>query len=468
MPFSRVPVSFPLRSECCLTPQVDQGGSSFRPMLRLALPVLGEQFLYMLVAFSDLVLAGQFLGEQELAAMNLASYMLWLLQNLFVVVSIGATALVARLTGAGERELASQTTNQAVLLGGVMVVVLTVALWLGEGQLAAWMQLDGEPGRLARRYVWFLLPVLGAMMFESVGIACFRGAGDTATGLWIMLVVNLINVAIGWSLVRGAGPLPALGWDALALGTALGHGVGGLVVAALLVRGRSGLRLRLNEMRPDRRLIRRLLRVGLPGGLDVMSVIACQLWFVSLINRLGVLAAAAHGVAIRIESLAYLPGYAFQVSATTLAGQRLGAGDPRGALRGVLMSLATGGAVMVSGAVMFSLFPAALARIFVRDAESQVITTAVPLLRIVAVAMPALAVQMILTGALRGAGDTRWPWVFTLIGYLGVRIPLTYWLTTGLDWGVVGAWYAMAADLFCRGALVALRFLQGGWQRVRV
>lgn len=123
---------------------------------------------------------------------------------------------------------------------------------------------------------------------------------------------------------------------------------------------------------------------------------------------------------------------------------------------------------MVSGAVMFSVFPATLARIFVRDAESQVIATAVPLLRIVAVAMPALAVQMILTGALRGAGDTRWPFVFTLIGYLGVRMPLTYLLTIGLDWGVVGAWYAMAADLFCRGGLVALRFLHGGWQRVRV
>jgi Na+-driven multidrug efflux pump len=90
------------------------------------------------------------------------------------------------------------------------------------------------------------------------------------------------------------------------------------------------------------------------------------------------------------------------------------------------------------------------------------------LLRIVAMALPALAINMVLTGALRGAGDTRWPLAFSLVGMLAVRIPLAYWLTQSLDWGVAGAWYAMAADIYVRCLLVVGRFLQGGWKRVEV
>lgn len=430
--------------------------------------MLAEQLLMMLVSFSDMVLAGQFLGEQELAAMNQASYLLWFMQNLFVIVSIGATALAARFAGAGDMQLASRTANQAILLGFVLAALFTAAAAVGIDALSQSMQLQGEPGRLAQRYLQFLIPVLPAMMLESVSIACFRGVGDTATGLAIMTLVNAVNVFVGWSCIRGFGPFPALGWDALGLGTALAHASGGLLALALLIRGRSGLRLSWREMRPDWNLLRRLIRVGLPGGMDVLAIVGCQLWFVSLINRLGVVAVAAHGVAIRVESLAYLPGYAFQIAATTLSGQYLGAGNPQRAARSVLMTLATGAGVIIAGAITFSVFAPALVRIFVRDGESDVVATAVPLLRIVAVAMPALSVQMILTGALRGAGDTRWPFLFTLIGMLGVRIPLTYLLTEHFGWGVKGAWYAMACDLFVRAGLVAYRFQHGGWKRVKV
>jgi len=94
-------------------------------------------------------------------------------------------------------------------------------------------------------------------------------------------------------------------------------------------------------------------------------------------------------------------------------------------------------------------------------------------LRIVAFAMPALATINVLNGALRGAGDTRWPWAIVVFGYLAVRIPLTYWLVNtpaegGLGWGLRGAWLAMLADLCVRGTLVAVRFLQGGWVHARV
>ena len=219
---------------------------------------------------------------------------------------------------------------------------------------------------------------------------------------------------------------------------------------------------------PDLRLIRRILRIGVPGGIDIMSVIGCQLIFVGLINRLGELAAAAHGVAIRIESLAYLPGTAFQVAAATLAGQYLGAADYRKATQSVIAACLSAGGIMVGAGLVFFFGAERLVPLFVSTAQADVVATTVPLLRTISVAMLPLALIMVLTGALRGAGDTRWPLAISLIGFLAVRMPTAYVLAFVLGLGVQGAWYAMVIDLTLRCLMVVYRFWHGGWQRIEV
>jgi putative MATE family efflux protein len=286
---------------------------------------------------------------------------------------------------------------------------------------------------------------------------------------------------VSWPLVLGVGPLPRLGWDGIVIGTACGHCVGGAIILGLMIRGRAGLHLRLTLLRPDRDLIRRLLRIGLPGGADQLAVVSCHLWYVSIINGLGDVATAAHAVGVRIESISYLPGFAFQIAATTLVGQYLGAKDYRRASRSVWVTLLWGGGVMVvAGAVMYAM-PVGLARLFIRQEQAEVIALVAVLLPIVAWAMPALATISILGGALRGAGDTRLPLAFTFIGLILVRIPGAYWLAyesltipfigvvvQGWNLGVPGAWYAMVVDAAVRCALIVFRFSHGGWKRVRV
>jgi Na+-driven multidrug efflux pump len=213
----------------------------------------------------------------------------------------------------------------------------------------------------------------------------------------------------------------------------------------------------------------------------MLTIVSCHLWYVSIINSLGTAAAAAHGLGVRIESLAYLPGAAFQVAAATMTGQFLGAGDPRRATRSVLMACLVGGGFMVGAGLLFFFGGRWLTALFLSDTTAATAEITVPLLRIVALSMPSLALSMILTGALRGAGDTRWPLLFTLIGFLGIRIPGAYLLAwdgiplpwtdavlPGLGWGVMGAWYAMVADTVLRSILVIWRFLHGGWKAVSV
>ncbi len=450
-------------------------------MLWLAVPVLLEQVLSMLVGLSDRAITGHYLETSHLAAINSMAYVLWLVYETFAVVAIGGTAMVARFVGAGDRDAAQRVANQALLIGAVMAAA-GMAFWaVAGGWAVSLLRLEGPAAEQAILYIRYVLPVIPLIMVEAVGIACLRGAGDMVAGLVTMAIVNLVNIALSWSLVLGLGPLPALGWRGVALGTATGYAVGGLIVLWLLAKGRSGLAIRPDLLRPDWDLIRRLLRIGLPGGADTLSIITCQLWFVSVVNGLGDTAAAAHGVAIGIESLAYLPGVAFQAAAATLAGQYLGAGDHRKATRSTSMACLVGGGLMTMVGVLFFCQAEHLPLLFLAARHADVAAMTAPLLQIVGSAMPSLAVTMILSGALRGAGDTRWPLVFSMIGMLGIRLPLAYWfaldsvrlpvagiVVVGWNLGVVGAWYAMATDLAVRALLILHRFSRGNWKRIEV
>jgi putative MATE family efflux protein len=450
-------------------------------MWRLALPALAEESLLLLVSWTDWWLAGHYLaGDDTKAAMGLMSYLTWLIPSFFALISIGALALVARAVGSRDFAFANRVANQSILLGVILAIAITLGLYVGKSSLIHAMQLQGEAHRLAVQYLGILLFAVPLIMFEQVGAACLRGAGDTVTGFLVKLVVVLVNLVVSFALVTGWGFFPQMGWPGLAIGTAAGHMLGGSIIAWVLFRGRAGLRLQSAELRADRPTMARILKIGVPGGTDILTLVGSQLVFLSLINRLGVSAAAAHGLAIQIEACAYLPGGAFQIAAATMAGQLLGAGEPRRASQAVLTCLAWGGGVIVSAGFLIYFRGEVLAEFFSGGSSDLTTQTAGQLLQIVAVAMPMLAMVMILGGALRGAGDTRIPLLATILGLFVVRLPLALWLCfpgplliwgefaiTGWGWGVVGAWYAMAADLTTRAVVMATRFWQGGWRRMR-
>jgi putative MATE family efflux protein len=459
---------------------IDEPGV-YRPLLRLAWPVLGEQSLAMAVGFSDTILTGHFLSESHLAAVNLMAYMLWLLYGLFSVVAIGTSALVARYVGARRFTMADRFLHQSLIIGVLISVPGAVAALTLGPEIVALLKLRGDSAAAAVRYWNIVVPMTPCIMVSAVGIASLRGAGAMIHGLCVMAVVNIVNIVVSWGCCLGWGPFPQWGWEGIAFGTACGYFVGAAGTLFILGSGMIGLHLRWRMWRPNGRLIYRLLRVGVPGGLDSFALILCQLWFVSVINTLGDRAAAAHGVAIRIESLAFLPGAAFQVAAATMAGQYLGARQPGKATRSVLAACLLGGLVMGLGGIVFYAGAFPLASLMLGQHQKDVAYLAAPLLRTIAIGIPPLALVMILTGALRGAGDTRWPLAFTLIGFLVVRIPAAHWLALsavsipwlgmtfpGLGLGVLGAWYAMVTDLYVRAILTTWRFWQGGWKDVRV
>jgi putative MATE family efflux protein len=377
--------------------------------------------------------------------------------------------------------MANRVMNQSILTGLVWALLLmAIALPFAEA-FPILMGLKGTAAAAAERYLTIEFCVLPAVMVERVAIACLRGAGDTVSGLVTMAIVNVINMGCSYALCTGLGPLPELGWTGIAVGTAIGHCCGAAILLALLAGGRAGFRLRPDGMRPDFDLIRRILRIGIPGGIDVVLVNICQMIFLRIVLSLGDAAAAAHGVAIQVEALGYMPGGAFQVSAATMAGQYLGARDLIRARYSVIQTCLVAAAVMIVAGVIFYVAATPLAGFFLTGQNQEVIPLAAELLRIVAYAMAPLAVVLVLVGALRGAGDTRWPLALNLLGIVLFRVPVAYYLTRReiylplLGWtihggnlGVIGAWYAMVLDIVIRCILLMLRFRHDAWQRIDV
>ncbi len=439
----------------------------------------------MLIMISERWLTGNYLpGARFMAAITTVTYILGFLTGLNAAVAIGGLAMVARMVGAGDMPGARRATNQAMTLGLLMAVgAIALGLLLGRPLIGA-LGMRGEAARLAEQYLSILMIALPAMMVSQIGMAALRGAGDTVTGLVAMVFQNGVNILVGFVLVRGWGPIPKLGWTGLAIGAVAAYCTAGAIVLVRLLIGRYGLRLEWRLLRPDFGMIRRILRIGVPGGVDVLCVSLCQFWFLSIVTKLGDVSLAAFGIAITVEALAFLPGSAFQVASTTLAGQYLGAGDPRRAARAVWMACGACSSLMTVVAIASFIEADWLARQFVaEDQPPQVALLAAVLVRIVAFGQFPQAFLMVFSGALRGVGDTRWTLITSLAGFLVVRMPLAYWLAYetidlnlgpwhwtihGLGWGVEGAWYAMVADMLVRSLLLMARFMHGGWKRIEV
>jgi putative MATE family efflux protein len=453
-------------------------------VLRLVLPVLLEQVLALSVGFTDKWLAGNlFPGAESLAAVGLVAYGLGFLPVMFAIPAVAATALVARHVGAGDLAGARRAATHAFLIGGAVTAMALAVVGIGGVGVGGMLGLPADSAALADRYVAIVMRGLPAMLVIHVGVAVLRGAGDMVAGLVAMSAVNLVNAGLSFALGVGALGLPRLGWDGLAWGTLAGHVCGAAVVVSLLYRGRFGLRPTWSDWRPCRAWAGRLLHVGLPAGVDAAANAACHLAFLGIVNRLGNVDAAAHSVAITIESLAFLPGSAFGVAAATLAGQYLGARDERRTRRSVWLAAAVCVALMSSIGLVFLSQAEPLAAWFTGGVGRQpkVAALTATLVRIVAFAQPPLALLMVCSGGLRGGGATRPPLIVNFLGLVAIRLPLAMLLAwpavelpggmgTILGWGLgaVGAWYAMAADLTVRGLAMLIIFSRLRWSRVRV
>jgi putative MATE family efflux protein len=446
------------------------GGSIRKTLLVLALPVFGEQLLNSFVAVCDIFLAGQ-LSKETTAAVGLASYVEWLASMLFALVGTGTTALVARCVGAKDDEGANRFTNQSITLSVLIGVVIAAGLF---ALAPVFGRLQGMTGVTYDMTVKYLRIDAGALIFTSitlVGAAALRGAGDTRTPMKILGSVNVLNAAVSAALVFGVGPLPRLGFMGIVLGTVVGRVAGGLLMLAVLARGRGGLQIRWSALGLQKEPTRRVLRIGGPAASDGAVMWTAQFIFLMIIARLaagdlGTAYYAAHMIGVRLEAFTYLPATAWAAAAATMIGQNLGAHQPDRARRAGHEAALQCGLLSATVGVLFLIGANGIFTLMHKD--PLVREVGVTPFRLVACFQPMLAISIVYVGALRGAGDTRFPLVATTLGQTLVRLPLAYLFGIVLHAGLFGAWAAMCTDFVVRGVIVATHFARGKWIKLQI
>jgi len=330
------------------------------------------------------------------------------------------------------------------------------------------MGLEDESHRLCVIYLQIMglsAPLSGML---HVGGAALRAAGDTRTPFYVLLVGNAVNVPASLLLVYGPEPIGGWGVGGIAVGTAIAWLVGCVLTLWVLARGVSGMRLRWVRLKPRKQMMNRLLWVGLPSFVEMfLGMWVANFLILKMLSYLDDPAAwGAHVIAIRIEGLSYLPGYAVGLAAATLAGQYLGVADTARARRGVLLCWLCGAGMMALMGVLFIAIPEPLVRIYTNQPD--LLEAAPPLLRMCGYVQFFFASALILSNALRGAGDTRMTMILTSLSIYGVRVPLAWYFGVVLGYGLYGIWIGLCAELVVRGLLFVGRYLHGGWLRIRV
>lgn len=443
-------------------------------VFRLAMPAVSELVLNTLVGLVDILLVGQmsmatiaYLGygvAPALAATGLAGEMFWTMSLLFMAIGTGCTALVARATGAKDPETANTALRQGLLMGLLSAVLMSiVAIGFAESVMQVY-RAEALVSNLGAQFIRILGYSFIPTAVMMIGMASLRGAGDTRTPLMIMIVVNLTNVAISYVLIGGAAGIAPLGVEGAAIGAATARTVGGMITLVLLLRGRAGLWLKL-QFQVHRDMMMRIVRVGWPFAGEQFVFQSALILFIGMINQLGTAAYAAHNLVIRIESLAFLPGWGYGIAASALVGQALGAKSPDEANAATYEALKQTSLMMVVLGGLMALFPQPLLAFFVHDAE--VIAAGIIPLQIAGAFQIAMGANFVLSGALRGAGDTRWPLYTKVISTWGLRLPITF-IVLMSGGGLVGVWIAMGADFCCQALLAYVRFRKGKWRTMQV
>ncbi|WP_130862036.1 MATE family efflux transporter [Bacilliculturomica massiliensis] len=450
--------------------------SLYRRVIFLAWPAIFENIMLSMVEYIDTAMVGS-LGAYATASVAINNPVMWMMNASMSAIAVGGTVLVAHHIGAQEGDEARRVSQQAFVMVAGFAAVLSVLVFALGGRLPVWMGGEPEIQGYATSYIRILslcfLPHFTGIVLSGI----MRGAGDTRTPMYINLMTNLINIVGNFLLIFPERDMVLFGqkihmWGAgmgvagAAAASAVAMGAGGATIFLLLVFRRSRVQLQFAGLKVDRSIMSRMLSVGVPAALERLATTVGQLFFIRTVASLGTVTLAAHQLAVTSESISYMPGFGFQVAATTLVGQALGARDPKDARRCGNVAFYMCTACMLCMSLCLYLFSEQLISLFSQVPE--VIEQGSQALRIVAVGETFFGAALVLTGALRGAGDTKVPFYVCLLTMWGIRLPVAFLFVKVLDLGLAGAWYAMVLDLMVRGVLMYLRFRSDKWERIQV
>lgn len=442
--------------------RLNESRGGLREVTLLATPVVVQQMSATAMMVVDSAMVGR-LGPAELAGVGFGSVWLWTIFSFFYGAASGVQTFVSQYQGAGrERECGAWAWQALYFLVPLAVAALLLALWL-VGPLLELAVPSDALRETAGVYILARLPGEAAMAGMMVFSSFFRGFGDTRTPMFVSIFANLLNAVLDYGLIFGRLGLPEMGVEGAGIATAISSAVGGFGLFALFLRPKLAKRFVTAAPRPNLRQLRRFLRVGLPIGGQWCIGTTTFAFFTTLIARMGDESMAASQAFLMLLCISFMQAVGISTAAQTLVGRYVGANDDDAIARSFRASLILGVGVALVVAFLFIAIPGQLMSIFSNDPN--VLALGRPLLLIGALFQLFDAIVVITEGALRGAGDTRWPFIFETTFGWGVFVPLAYTLGITLEGGLAGAWTGGLISLGCTAVILQWRFRSGAWRR---
>ena len=437
-----------------------------KDIIQLAWPSVVEQLLIQLFNMVDMMMVGG-VGPAAIAAIGLTTQPIFLAMAAFMALNVGTTAVVARFVGAGDIDEANTAARQSLLLIAFLSIIAAFILYTFAEPIVLFMGAKADALGYA---VTYLRVISFSFLPQTIGMAVtamLRGAGDTRTPMRYNIIANVVNVVGNVLLINGYLGFPRWGVFGAAFATGIGRVVGMILALRAITARKSILHISVHDnFSPRFDLMQRVVRVGLPAMLEQLIMRFGMMTYTRVVSGLGTSVYAAHQIGMNIVGLSFSPGLGFGMTATSLVGRSLGRKRPDWAETYGWQTRRMGMMVASAMGIVFFFGGGLLARLYTDDVA--VIANTVIALRIIAFVQPLQSTQFILAGALRGAGDTRWPLISTLVGTVVVRVALAMLFVNRLGWGLPGAWLAMAIDQATRSAFIYWRYKSGHWKAIKV
>jgi MATE family multidrug resistance protein len=417
-----------------------------------------------------------FLGHysvEAIAAVTPAGLMAFTFQAFFLGLGSYVNTFVAQYIGADRPERVGASLWQGLYFVAVASVVLALIGWSG------WIIFDlagHDPDVRELEVIYFrTLMYGGGLMILRDVLSCFySGRGLTRVIMGVTITGACVNIPLDYALINGVWGFPELGIRGAALATVAGHALMVVLFTALIFTREHDRRFAVRRARAfDRALFARLIRFGTPSGAQFFMDIFAFSFFLLIVGRLGKTELAASNVAFAINTLGFLPMIGFSIGTSTLVGQAIGAGDPRAARRATIRTLELTATYMILVACVFVVFPMPLLRLFsppgTADADyATIMALGKVLLRFVAAYTLIDAVNIILSGTLKGAGDTRFVGWTIAVGSVCLFVAPVYVALEVLGAGLYTAWFFAAFYVFAVAVFFAWRYRQRKWESMRV
>jgi putative MATE family efflux protein len=421
-----------------------------------------------IVGMFQLFLVGM-LGPAALSAVGLSQAFTRVLFTAMMSISRGALTLVAQAIGANSMEEASAAAKQAFTLLFAFSLVFGLASFMIAPFLLPALTNDAEVIAQGTPYLQIFFLGVPFMTLNRAVASCFQGAGDTRTPFILSLLSSTVQICTSYLFIFGHWGLPVLGVAGAAVGGFAGRFVSTLLGIAFLYSGRFALTLLPNtSYRFDWQVARRILKIGVPSGLQGILRNGSGLVYLKLIalTTVSTTAIAAYAIANQLEHILRRTGLSFGTVATALVGQNLGAKKPNAA--------ESNGWTILAISVITNLLLSLPAVIFSEQFMGlftdvpDVIHIGVIYLYVMVVSEPFMCATNTSSGSLRGAGDAMPPMYYTLISQWFIRLPIAYILAFPLGFDINGIWAALIIYSIVQGTLTVRKFAQGDWKHKRI